>query len=261
MENKELIPFSELLNKVYNNKSRILYHHTSYESLILILKGHSIRLTRYDLMNDIAEKELSKCQTGDNRYIASFTSAQTESVAMWALYGKNSSLKLRLAFPKDALVSSVSNNFYFDSALTERIPVWKTGTVNSDISKKGFSLSNIVYYDRDKSQLRLDGKPLKDLKVTENLISELAGTIKYDAWEYEKETRLSVVLHQEEDTPGDITHIYAKLTDELIKKMTVIYNPWINDTLFQVLSENIDNIAGFKLNHKKSDLHGEITEL
>lgn len=261
MATNENLSFPELLERVFANKNRSLYHHTSYESLVLILKNRSLRLTRYDLMNDIAEKELSKCEPGDNRYIASFTSAKTENVAMWALYGKNSSLKLRVAFPQEVLTDSVRNNFYFDSLKRQKIPSERTNTVSSDISKKGFSISDVVYFDRDKLSLRLAGKPISNLTVTEEMISELAGTIKYDAWEYEREARLSVVLHQENEFPQDITHIYAGLSDELISKMTIVYNPWINDTLFQTLSESIDNIAGCKLNHKKSDLHGEITEL
>ena len=261
MAANDITSFNELVEKVFSDKSGILYHHTSYESLVMILKGRSFRLSRYDLMNDIAEKELSRCQDGDSRYIVSFTGAKAESVAMWALYGKKSSLKLRLSFPRDTLIKSVRNNFYFDPQLTNRIPIWDTNTINRDASKKGFSLSDVVYFDRDKKQFRLSGKPITSFETSEQMIADLAGTIKYDAWEYEREARLSVVLHQEPSSLSEITHIYAGLTDDLIQKMTVTYSPWISETLFQVLSENIDALAGCKLTHKKSTLHGEITEL
>ena len=42
----------------------------------------------------------------------------------------------------------------------------------------------------------MNGSPLKNIVVSHDYIDQLAGTIKYDAWEYEKESRLAVVLHQ-----------------------------------------------------------------
>ena len=35
----------------------------------------------------------------------------------------------------------------------------------------------------------MNGSPLKNIVVSHDYIDQLAGTIKYDAWEYEKESR------------------------------------------------------------------------
>lgn len=263
MKTEDISIFSDLTDRVFGKKSGTICHYTSYESLVMILSNRSLRLSRYDLMNDIAEKQLSKCEDGDCRYIISFTGTTTENVAMWALYGKHSSLKLRLEFSRSALIQSINNNFYFDPRKTQQIPVWSTYTVPSDCTKKAFTLSDVVYYDRQKNRFRLSGKPLANIDVTPDRISELAGTIKYDAWEYEREARAAVVLHQNAPQADlqKITHIYAGLTDTFIEGLTVTYSPWINDAIFEELKKSIDALAGTPLKHKRSSLQGEVAEL
>ena len=263
MKTEDFISFNDLKNRVFGKKSGTICHYTSYESLIMILKNRSLRLSRYDLMNDIAEKQLSKCDDGDCRYIISFTGTISENVAMWALYGKHSSLKLRLSFSRASLIETVHDNFYFDSKKEQKIPIWETSTVPSDYSKKNFTLSDVVYYDRIKGKLRLSGKTLLIIPVDQSMITELAGTIKYDAWEYERESRLAVILHQnaQHNQFSDISHVYAGLNDEFIKKLTITYSPWITDEIFEELSSSIDSLAGYKLSHKRSSLQGEVGEL
>lgn len=263
MKTEEISSFGDLKNRIFGKKSGTICHYTSYESLIMILKNRSLRLSRYDLMNDIAEKQLSKCDDGDCRYIISFTGTTSENVAMWALYGKHSSLKLRLSFSRSSLIETVNDNFYFDSKKERKVPVWGTSTVPSDCSKKNFTLSDVVYYDRTKEKLKLSGKSLPIIPVEQNMITELAGTIKYDAWEYEKESRLAVILHQNAQTNqfSDISYVYAGLNDEFIKNLTITYSPWITDEIFEELSSSIDSLAGYKLSHKRSSLQGEVGEL
>jgi len=172
-------------------------------------------------------------------------------------------LKLRLEFSRAALLETVNNNFYFDSQKDQKVPLWGTTAVPGDYSKKDFTLSDVVYYDREKNKLKFSGKTLHDIRVTETTISNLAGTIKYDAWEYEREARLAVVLHQNTQNEGfrDLTHIYAGLSDEFIGKLTVRYSPWISDEIFEQLRISINSLAGIELKHKRSSLQGEIGEL
>ena len=261
MKTEEISNFYDLKKRVFGKTSGTICHYTSYESLIMILKNRSLRLSRYDLMNDIAEKQLSKCDDGDCRYIASFTGTTSENVAMWALYGKHSSLKLRLSFPRAALIGTANDNFYFDSKKTQKIP--SEETVLSDYSKKDFTLSDVVYYDRTKNKLKLSGKTLPIMSVEQSMINELAGTIKYDAWEYERESRLAVVLHKNTHIGqfSDISHVYVGLNEEFIQKLVVTYSPWITDEIFEELRNSIDSLAGYELSHKRSSLQGEIGEL
>ena len=261
MNISDIQSFTDLLTVVYRNREKRekVYHYTSYESLIKILKNRSLRLTRYDLMNDIAEKELSRCEDGDSRYIISF-SGQRESVALWSLYGKSSSLKIRIEFPLLELLNSIDSNFYFDSMLQRKIPITSTQSVQEDYSKKKFSFSDVVYYDKDKHVFRLQGGPIKNITVEQAMIHRLAGTIKYDAWEYERESRLTVVLHNNHDINGnnDLTHIYAGLSEQLIKKTTILFSPWIDADVKAELQKSIDGLARTQLKYKASELEGEV---
>ena len=261
MNISDIQTFTDLLTFVYRDREKRekVYHYTSYESLIKILKNRSLRLTRYDLMNDIAEKELSRCEDGDSRYIISF-SGQRESVALWSLYGKSSSIKIRIEFPLLELLSSINNNFYFDSMLERKIPITSTQHVQEDYTKKQFSFSDVVYYDKDKHVFRLQGGPIKNITVSQQMIHQLAGTIKYDAWEYERESRLSVVLYNNHDLndSNGLMHIYAGLSDQLIKKTTILFNPWIDADVKAVLQNSINELAGSPLKYKTSELNGEV---
>ena len=263
MKFEDISNFEDLNQFIFDKQTGQICHYTSFESLIMILKNKSLRLSRYDLMNDIAEKELSKCTDGDCRYIISFTGTKKEYVAMWALYGKHSSLKLRMDFNRQSILKTVNGNFYFDSEKKQRIN-YGIESVPSDFTKKRFTLSDVVYYDRQKNRFKCYDKPLRMIEVNQERISRLAGTIKYDAWDYERESRLAVVLHKNQTDITDfqqLTHIYAGLSDEFIKGLTITYSPWINNTTFEVLKSAIDSLAGVPLTHKRSSLQGEITEL
>lgn len=259
---KEIGNFEELKLRVFGKNSGTICHYTSYESLVLILKNKSLRLTRYDLMNDYAEKQLSKAPDGDYRYIVSFTGTTKESVAMWALYGKHSSLKLRLDIPCGKLLEAINGKFYLDAVKENIIPFYNTSNIPSDYKKKNYSLSHVVYYDKRRNVFKLSGQALNNIEVTPEKIADLAGTVKYDAWEYEKEARLSVVLHQDiRQKTNDYTHIFTGLSDEFIKSISITYSPWISDDVFNELRTSIDTLAGAKLKHKKSSLHGEVAEI
>lgn len=260
MKREEILSFEDLKEYVFQPKKGTVCHYTAFESLIMILKNRSLRLSRYDLMNDYAEKELSKCIEGDLRYIISFAHTK-ESVAMWALYGKSSSLRLRLEFPIEVLLNSIDNNFFFDSEKKKKIPIFGTAPVSADYTKKGFTYSKVVYYDKKKHSFRIEEHPQKTITVTNEMIQALAGTIKYDSWEYEKESRIAVVLHQDKVNThqGDVKYIYAGLNDDFLSKLKIRYSPWIPEDVQIELSKTINNLAGVEVTPLKSDLHGEVS--
>lgn len=52
MRREDIQSFEDLQEYVFQPKTAKVCHYTSYESLIMILKNRSLRLSRYDLMND-----------------------------------------------------------------------------------------------------------------------------------------------------------------------------------------------------------------
>ena len=95
-------------------KSDRLYHFTTLESILCIIRNHSFRLTRMDLMNDKAEKNLGNQRDQSKNYVMSYT-RDKEYVSMWAMYGNPSGIKLRLDFDRRALQRCINDNFFFDS--------------------------------------------------------------------------------------------------------------------------------------------------
>ena len=93
------------------NKADRLYHYTTYESLLCILKNKCFRLSRMDLLNDKAEIKLGKSNEHIRNYIMSFT-REKEYVSMWAMYGKASGIKLRLDFPKEQFSKATLSQFF-----------------------------------------------------------------------------------------------------------------------------------------------------
>ena len=255
MRTEEINSILDLKHRIYGKKSGKICHYTSLESLFYILKNRSLRLTRYVLLNDKSEKELSKCKKGENRYIVSFTGTTKESVAMWSLYGKHSSIKVQIECSRGQFFSMPNDNFYFDSDKKSKIPVENLSGVVNNISKRSFTISDVIYFDKRRQKLKLSGKSLNEINVDEILISDFAGTIKYDAWEYERETRLSTILTSKEAIP---THIYLDLGEHFIENMTITFCPWVDDALCAELQKILNSVAGIELNYRKSELYGEI---
>jgi hypothetical protein len=249
----------DLLSQAYGNTIGNICHYTSFENLLLILKNRTFRLTRFDLLNDKAERELSCCDDGEIRYMMSFTGT-TESVAMWAIYGGTSSLKLRVKLSREDLIDSVNNNFFKDCNQQSRIFIDDIYRNFEDYSKKTFSLGDMVYYNQKQNRLRFKSSLLDNIDVTDSVLKKLAGNIKYYPWEFERETRLAVILKQNKSTE-DLRHIYAGLNDLLIQKMEITYCPWIEDTVYDKITSCLDEVAGFKLKHKRSVIAGQVDQI
>lgn len=243
-------------------KSTRLYHYTTLESLLCIIKNQTFRLTRMDLMNDKAEKTLGVRKDGTASYVMSFT-RDKEYVSMWAIYGKPSGIKIRLDFDRLKFQSIINNNFYSDSEKLNKL-LLVSSLYKSVFSKHDWLISDIVYIDKDKKQFRHNEDSFPNIIAEQPAIEDLAGFVKYDAWEFERETRLRVrVGSGYENTAIDqyLTHIYAGLDNELIKTFHVTFNPWLTDEMKKVVRESLRSVAGFEVPCSNSINDGEIGEL
>ena len=243
-------------------KSPRLYHYTTLESLLCIIKNQTFRLTRIDLMNDKAEKILGFRKDGTASYVMSFT-RDKEYVSMWAIYGKPSGIKIRLDFDRRLFQKAINNNFYTDSEKLHKL-VLVSSLYKSTFSKHEWLISDIVYLDKDKNQFRHNEDGFANIVADQYSIEDLAGFVKYDAWEFERETRLRVRTGYGYDNASIdqyLTHIYAGLNDELIKTFHVTFNPWLTDEMKSMIQESLRNAAGFEIPCSDSNNDGEIGEL
>lgn len=250
----ELIELSQRKEK----DQTIIYHYTTYESLLAILENKCFRLSRSDLLNDKVEEKFSGCLESEKRYIMSFTYTGVESVAMWAMYGKASGIKLRIGIPHSFLVKTINNNFYFDPKKDNKIGIGDVETLSP--TKKEFRVSNVMYYDKEADKIFLKKYTYRTL-MSENDSKQLAGFVKYNVWDFEKEIRLSVLLNSQGENKTFDKYIYAGITDELISEMIITYNPWIKENVKREIERSINSIPGFELKHEFSKCHGEVSEL
>ena len=250
-----------LIEQAYS--SQRLYHYTTYESLLTIINGKSLRLSRLDLLNDKAELKLGFHDDVTNNYVISFTNKK-EYVSMWAMYGKPSGIKLRLDFNTSAFIKCI-NNLFYDSQKSNSITKKKKKklfNIPSD-SFDQVQLSDVVYLDKDSMRLRHDGRLIKELSADDKIIKRMTGFIKYDAWEFEKETRLRVRLHENRDMKicNNRDYIYCGISDDLIKSFRITFNPWMSPLLKEEVRKSLCSVSGYEIQCKDSDDDGEISEL
>lgn len=244
----------------YINKKGVdrIYHYTTFESLITIIKNRSFRLTRLDLLNDKAEQTLISGFETDQNYIISFCNNEKEYVSMWAMYGKSSGIKVRLDFSSKNIEQNSFDNYFFDANLTKNIPI-KSGK-GMPFLDRDIQVSDVVYLDKDKNSIKHNTNPFLKLSVDESLKKQLSGFLKYDAWEFEKERRLKVTLNDDHQKNSP-QYIFLKLPDDFFSDFSVTYNPWISMLLQEELIKTLNRVAGREVTQKRSSNYGEISEL
>lgn len=244
-------------------KSLRLYHYTTYESLVSILKNRCFRLSRMDLLNDKAEQTLGKQDKHLKNYIMSFT-RDKEYISMWAMYGKASGIKIRLDFPCDLFKQCINNNFYLDTQKEQRMPLY-TDVMPGHFSKKEFLISDVVYIDKSTGALRHNENEFENIKADESIVNDLTGFIKYDAWEFEREIRLRVLLYNNIETAQQNKiipqYIFAGIDDNLINDFHVTFNPWLPSEVKDELKKSINGLIGHEIEYSNSQHDGEVAEL
>ena len=127
--------------------------------------------------------------------------------------------------------------------------------------KKELLLSDIVYLDKTKNELVHNEKSFQNIKATKDVIDDMTGFIKYDAWEFEREVRLRVLIRHELIS-GDVPkYIYAAITQELIRDFHITFNPWLSTEMKEEIRKSLDTLAGYNLSYNNSQNDGEISEL
>lgn len=244
--------------------SQRLYHYTTYESLICMLRNKSFRLSRMDLLNDRAEQKLGRTDEQFKNYIMSFT-RDKEYVSMWAMYGKPSGIKLRLDFDRKLFVETISNNFFLDSLKTQKISLYSSRAPEM-FTKKDFLVSDVVYFDKKTQELRHNENGFKNILAEQHVVDEMKGFIKYDVWEFERETRLRVQMHnkfqnQIHNDDSIPRYVFAGINDALIKDFHITFNPWLSAEMKEEIQKSINSLAGFEIKCTPSQHDGEITDL
>lgn len=191
-----------------------LYHFTDFNALKGIIENKKWKFNPLDRMNDKSEPEK---ETGDweNRISVSFSHGDEDNIGMWKMYGENNvedpfNPSICISLPKSFLVqwtNTINESEQIQNLLRSFFVYECNGEpiINSDKIKIIASLHDIVYYygyNGDlKSQLiwenNYKGIAKENLnKIVYGNAPELIGYIKNSAWEYERESRISIVAPQ-----------------------------------------------------------------
>ena len=267
-DNKRDCTTPELVMKylsVQNKMPRELFHFTSYQALLSILRNRSFRFSRMDRLNDKAEMKLGLEHEHKRSYVMSFTE-ETERVSMWTMYGKSIGIKLRLGFSRESFAEQFKENnvFFRDNEGYEQsierhfkplIPIKKYESQTQ--------LSKVAYYDK-KQKIIYDSGPSYPfpIEVNDKAINELTGFVKYSAWEAEHEIRARALLDYNiaDLEKKEIDYLYMKLSDKLIRSFRITYNPWVSEELKREIANSLNGLAGTELVYENSSLTGQVDE-
>lgn len=253
---KTIRDLSKYLTEI--NKQTRLYHYTTFESLLELVAGKSLKLNNANLLND--KKESYFCDYR-NYYIFSMTGKQ-EYVSMWQMYGKPSGIKIRIDFSKTSLLKCFNkdNIYYYNHGNMVHFYSMTKPLFEIKDAPQLCELKDVVYLNKDTSQYNHKERPFNDISFHEEDINVMAGCIKYNIWEFERETRLIVKPDGSRDISDSngnliIDSVYLKIDDSFVKDINVTFNPWITVKMKEKLKSILDDMG---ISSSSSSYDGQI---
>ena len=170
---------------------RAFCHYTSIDGLKGMICSSKLHLSKGTKMNDLLEG--AKIPKWERTYIASFSHTFLESIAMWCVYSKDLSETVRLQFLPSKIWQLAKNG---NGTTIYRLPSKKDEKYTPIGNPEDIFLCDVSYLR--KHSLSLDENILSEIKCAEikDIMSNntMLGFVKHSAWEYEKETRLCIIL-------------------------------------------------------------------
>lgn len=262
--------------QIYQKQARertILFHYTSFETLRLILKNKNLKFNRIDKVNDRMEHRLF----GDDElshlvFVSCFSTDEMESIPMWDIYGKDKN-GLRISFELDEpdFVEKL-----LDRQGDTGIPSYEKGEKtykNDELFRYGklnapcldwsydVRIQDIIYDidSRERNPIRIGSGDDQKFNLT------AMAAIKRREWQYEHECRMIATLRTCRDNveAPDIDHILVPITFEHIKKLTITFNPWMEDSTKHEIRDCVGSISELRkvdVSFCDSILTGEVKE-
>lgn len=195
--------------------SDYIYHYTSLESLALILKHRTFRLSSLANMDDLEEGETSDIGNfGRYTYISSWTNEREESIPLWNLYTPNMS-GVRIRMKQNIFDTEIKKK---DDVIQHEDIEYSKGLLDLQNQKKIMFLPYKaelidVTYTNDKSLLypKLTTLMRDGNNSTFNIRRTDIGRFKRKAWEFQKELRYRI-----QSFPFSIEEMQSYLLDEKI---------------------------------------------
>lgn len=193
-----------------------LYHYTTMESVLAILRNKTIRFTRLDSLNDLNEGCCGEyAHLKKYVYVSSWSADERESIPMWSLYGKKGDVLdegVRIKVPSNLFSFDEDGNLRDDLKIEKMLggwnvltdvktkPIKKTeGVINSERSKEFFEKVKVIgpmkmFYIPFLEYREKYTDVLKP-EIPQNIFSfspQEIGYEKVDDWAYENEYRFLI---------------------------------------------------------------------
>lgn len=235
---QELISYlSDATNRLENH-DRNVYHYTSLDKAISILKSGYWLLKTPEAMNDGLEfQNISEADQRNQIYFASFMYNTNESIAMWSMYAQPWENGIYIGIPVAEFKKWIRNTKICNSAwLPEKdlVQIDKQSKYKLDLSIARVAYSNSDSVDNELDEVLTCGNAEnKILKKTPHM-PDLVGYIKDTAWDYEQEVRVLTSFDQSAliMSPDALA---IPLTEDIINSMKMVAGPRFNGNLPEII--------------------------
>lgn len=239
-----------------------IFHYTSIENLLLILKTKSICFNSLENVDDMEEKETEDLKNfGRFYYVSCWNKSSKESIPLWTMYSQDmQGVRIELPIFPFKKYSYTKGELYFNENTTEYIDINKlyneTKLVMLD---EGIKLFDIEYTDNEKL-LYPTIKNIKSKNLLKYDFSKL-GKYKRSNWSFQEECRYGVLmvpwninglkkvkeinkldnneskiivnelinLLENSNTLALCKRFYIEIDEEILKKMKILLGPRVTE--------------------------------
>ena len=234
--------------------SEHIFHYTSVEVVINILKKKEWHLGSAVFMNDRLEYDNGDPKLWPNIFFASFMTEDVENIGMWSMYAQPWHSGVIIRIP-----STIARDWIKSVQVIKEIDQERKLFTGRSIQVENDSkvrLSSVVYCNTDRIQTsdtleKLTWSTASNVNLHgASHIRELTGYVKDLAWSYEKEIRIIARF----DNKQNFQRVAIDIPDKVIDSMTLTASP---DFLGE-LSHVIFNETGLVMKTEESLFSGKL---
>lgn len=229
-----------------------LFHYTSFRTLKKIIKNKEILFNQISRVNDGKEAKLfNNSEVSKLVFVSCFTHLNTESIPMWYIYGKNNkqrngndTVRIEFKFKTTDIISSFIDECRASKNSTDKNIIWWK-SIRSGIHPKiewyyHIKTSDVVYRIQE-----IEKHPIKNNEIYS--LSSM-GRIKRKEWQYEKETRLILVMRtlNSNISVPNIDYFLIPIKFCNLEMITVTFNPWMESGLKEKIKHFFSTVKEFQ---------------
>ena len=257
-------------------KHRVLYHYTSFESLLKIIDSGELRFTILSALNDPLEYKRLK---EDRIYVACFNYHDKDTIPLWKMYA-DGPYGIRIGFTRKYLsffeyhqnstATNPSANL-LNFRLGDKDIQHNSNDPHPNRAWKVFDVSLLdVIYDDNLEKYMYQRDVYQETNMPLIDFPDVKGYLKKECWKFESETRIRVALSPHKDSgvwldertnkfvyaDPPYKYIYCKMPDLTLQNMKVMFSPISSNELIEMMQrEIIHRIKDFNIeNFERSDI-------